>query len=183
MFLCLLFFPAVAEAGYVLPSSFGGAAQTCVGSTYAPANNRLKTCLPCQSGLALPDSWPASAPHAIKMDVCREYPSSNLQEPHTCTCITSSKCACCQCTVLVSLLACACLAAAAVMLLSACPFCSADVGLGTVACCQHLCPVGLNPVPLLLCLSFCRGASRQVLGVERCARLPQGFVPPRVRED
>lgn len=41
----------VASAGFVLPPTPGAAAVECPASTYSPQLNRLKTCLPCQSGL------------------------------------------------------------------------------------------------------------------------------------
>uniref|UniRef100_A0A383W8R7 Tyrosine-protein kinase ephrin type A/B receptor-like domain-containing protein n=1 Tax=Tetradesmus obliquus TaxID=3088 RepID=A0A383W8R7_TETOB len=62
----------IAQAGYVLPATAGGEAQECTGSTYAPAFNRLRTCLPCQSGLAAPDGYTGA--HDNKLDVCQVPP-------------------------------------------------------------------------------------------------------------
>jgi hypothetical protein len=55
--LCSFLCPAVANAGYVLPATAGTPAQQCEGSTYSPALNRLRACLPCQSGLAAPEGY------------------------------------------------------------------------------------------------------------------------------
>ncbi|KAF8063858.1 hypothetical protein HT031_003715 [Scenedesmus sp. PABB004] len=62
----------IAQAGYVLPTSRGGAAQQCAGNTYAPDLNRLKTCLPCQSGLAAPTGYNGTRDN--KNDVCQVPP-------------------------------------------------------------------------------------------------------------
>uniref|UniRef100_A0A383VQR0 Tyrosine-protein kinase ephrin type A/B receptor-like domain-containing protein n=1 Tax=Tetradesmus obliquus TaxID=3088 RepID=A0A383VQR0_TETOB len=62
----------IAQAGYVLPATAGAAAQECTGSTYAPAFNRLRTCLPCQSGLAAPLDY--SGAHDDKLAVCQVPP-------------------------------------------------------------------------------------------------------------
>jgi hypothetical protein len=56
----------------VLPATAGAPAQECTGSTYAPAFNRLRTCLPCQSGLAAPDNY--NGTHDNKLDVCQVPP-------------------------------------------------------------------------------------------------------------
>ncbi|KAF8072349.1 hypothetical protein HT031_000008 [Scenedesmus sp. PABB004] len=62
----------IAQAGYVLPTSRGGSAQQCAGNTYAPDLNRLKTCLPCQSGLAAPTGYNGTRDN--KNDVCQVPP-------------------------------------------------------------------------------------------------------------
>ncbi|WIA22051.1 hypothetical protein OEZ85_004397 [Tetradesmus obliquus] len=62
----------IAQAGYVLPATAGAAAQECTGSTYAPAFNRLRTCLPCQSGLAAPLDYTGA--HDDKLAVCQVPP-------------------------------------------------------------------------------------------------------------
>jgi hypothetical protein len=54
LFVCVA---AVAEGGYVLPPTAGQPAIRGVGNTYAPPGNRLQTCLPCQSGLAVPPTY------------------------------------------------------------------------------------------------------------------------------
>lgn len=64
--------PAVAKAGYVLPPARGQPAVACSGSSYAPALNRLRACLPCQSGLATPPGY--SGPRTDKLDVCQVPP-------------------------------------------------------------------------------------------------------------
>jgi hypothetical protein len=69
---CFLLSSAVAQAGYVLPATAGAAAQECQGSTYAPAFNRLRTCLPCQSGLAAPADYNGTRDN--KLDVCQVPP-------------------------------------------------------------------------------------------------------------
>lgn len=63
---------AVAKAGYVLPASKDQPAVQCTGSTYAPNYNRLRACLPCQSGLQVPPGY--TEPHADKNDVCQVPP-------------------------------------------------------------------------------------------------------------
>jgi hypothetical protein len=75
--LCLscnaVFFAAVAAAGYVLPSTPGAAAVECPASTYSPQLNRLKTCLPCQSGLMeSPDFKANGGVRKSKDEVCSE---------------------------------------------------------------------------------------------------------------
>lgn len=44
----------------------------CNGSTYAPAYNKLRACLPCQSGLQVPSNF--TGVHADKLDVCQVPP-------------------------------------------------------------------------------------------------------------
>jgi hypothetical protein len=61
----------VALAGWVLPTTVGGAAMQCTGSTYSPPYNRLKTCLPCQSGLQAPPGY--FGLHIDRTKVCREH--------------------------------------------------------------------------------------------------------------
>jgi hypothetical protein len=56
----------------VLPATAGAAAQACTGSTYAPALNRLRACLPCQSGLAAPEGYNGTRDN--KLDVCQVPP-------------------------------------------------------------------------------------------------------------
>ncbi|WIA40047.1 hypothetical protein OEZ86_013466 [Tetradesmus obliquus] len=62
----------IARAGYVLPATAGSPAQECTGSTYAPAFNRLRTCLPCQSGLAAPPDYTGARDD--KLAVCQVPP-------------------------------------------------------------------------------------------------------------
>ncbi|WIA13344.1 hypothetical protein OEZ85_006926 [Tetradesmus obliquus] len=62
----------IAQAGYVLPATAGTAAQECTGSTYAPAFNRLRSCLPCQSGLAAPLDYTGARDD--KLAVCQVPP-------------------------------------------------------------------------------------------------------------
>jgi len=54
----------------VLPPTPGSSAVQCTGNTYAPDLNRLKSCLPCQSGLAAPTTF--TGVRSDKNDVCRE---------------------------------------------------------------------------------------------------------------
>jgi hypothetical protein len=70
--LLLLLLPAVAKAGYVLPATRGQPALACSGSSYAPAYNRLRSCLPCQSGLQAPPSL--RGPQSDKLEVCQVPP-------------------------------------------------------------------------------------------------------------
>jgi hypothetical protein len=69
----------VALPGYVLPKNKGDSATQCTGSTYAPANNKLKSCLKCQSGLESPANWPVSVPKTDKNQVCQVPPGRFLE--------------------------------------------------------------------------------------------------------
>ncbi|WIA13214.1 hypothetical protein OEZ85_006806 [Tetradesmus obliquus] len=62
----------VAKAGYVLPASRDQPAVECTGSSYSPAYNRLRACLPCQPGLAAPPTY--SGPRTDRSDVCQVPP-------------------------------------------------------------------------------------------------------------
>jgi hypothetical protein len=70
---CVVFAAAaVAKAGYVLPASRNQPPVQCTGSSYAPAYNRLRACLPCQSGLQAPPDY--SSPRIDRNDVCQVPP-------------------------------------------------------------------------------------------------------------
>ncbi|WIA42909.1 hypothetical protein OEZ86_008823 [Tetradesmus obliquus] len=47
----------IALGGFVLPAARGQEAVRCTGNTYAPPANRLRSCLPCQSGLEVPPEY------------------------------------------------------------------------------------------------------------------------------
>ncbi|KAF8063860.1 hypothetical protein HT031_003717 [Scenedesmus sp. PABB004] len=65
----------VALAGYALPRATGMAAVECPASTYTPALNRLRSCLPCQSGLREDPAFTASGtPRGSRTDVCKVPP-------------------------------------------------------------------------------------------------------------
>jgi hypothetical protein len=63
-------------AGYVLPPSLGQPAVQCTGSSYAPANYRLKRCLPCASGFEAPPD--VAGVREDKNEVCREFLACGL---------------------------------------------------------------------------------------------------------
>jgi hypothetical protein len=56
----------------VLPQTRGQPALACSGSSYAPAYNRLRTCLACQSGLQAPPGL--TTPQSDKLEVCQVPP-------------------------------------------------------------------------------------------------------------
>jgi hypothetical protein len=69
---CVVAAAAVANAGYVLPATLGLPAVQCTGSSYSPPYNRLRACLPCQSGLQAPASY--SGPRTDRNAVCQVPP-------------------------------------------------------------------------------------------------------------
>lgn len=62
----------VALGGYVLPAQPGQPGVLCSGSSYAPALNRLKRCLPCPSGFDTPPDF--DGPRVDKNEVCQVPP-------------------------------------------------------------------------------------------------------------
>ncbi|KAF8063058.1 Heat shock 22 kDa protein [Scenedesmus sp. PABB004] len=62
----------IARAGYVLPAQPGSPGVRCTGDSYAPEANKLRTCLPCQSGLSAPPSYIGA--RAKKELVCQVPP-------------------------------------------------------------------------------------------------------------